>query len=102
MGVNSMGSVRAAVVLASTVIITRLNVQEFIFKVHHLTDVLIKWVNLNGLALNLKKTCYMVFSKRRIDLSSLQVRIDNTLIGCKTETGFLGVIVDEKLNWAGH
>ena len=63
---------------------------------------LIKWVYSNGLALNLKKTCYMVFSKRRVDLSSLQVRIDNTPIERKTEARFLGVIVDDKLNWASH
>ena len=44
----------------------------------------------------------MVFSKRRVDLSSLQVRIDNTPIERKTEARFLGVIVDDKLNWASH
>ena len=70
---------------------------------HTVSDqTLIKWVNSNGLALNLKKTCYMVFSKRRVDLSSLQVKIDNTPnpIEHNTEARFLGVIVDEKLNWA--
>ena len=44
----------------------------------------------------------MIFSKRRLDLSSLQVRIDNTLIERKTQARFLGVIVDDKLNWASH
>ena len=44
----------------------------------------------------------MIFSKRRIDLSSLQVRIDNTPIERKTEARFLGVIVDEKLSWSSH
>ena len=45
---------------------------------------------------------YMVFLERGVNLSSLQVRIDNTLIERKTEARFLGVIVDDKLNWASH
>ena len=86
----------------ANIIITGSNIQEIISKIDHLTDVLIKWVYSNGLALNLKKTCYMVFSKRRVDLSSLQVKIDNTPIERKTEARFLGVIVDDKLKWASH
>ena len=44
----------------------------------------------------------MIFTKRRVDLSSLQVRIDNTPIERKAEARFLGVIVDEKLSWSSH
>ena len=44
----------------------------------------------------------MVFSRKRIDPSLLQVKIDNTVIERKKEARFLGVIVDEKLTWAKH
>jgi hypothetical protein len=44
----------------------------------------------------------MIFSKKRIDLSSLQIRIDNTNIERKTEARFLGVIVDENLTCSTH
>lgn len=37
-----------------------------------------------------------------MDLSSLQIRIDNTNIERKTEARFLGVIVDENLTWSTH
>jgi len=40
----------------ANIIITGSNIQEIISKIDHLTDVLIKRVYSNGLALNLKKT----------------------------------------------
>ena len=64
----------------ANIIITGSNVLEIMTKINQLIDILIKWVYSNGLALNLKKTCYMIFSKRRVDLSSLHIRIDNTTI----------------------
>ena len=44
----------------------------------------------------------MIFSRRRIETTAFQVRIDNTVIERKTEAKFLGVIVDEKLTWSQH
>ncbi len=86
----------------ANIIITGSNMIEIQTQINYLTDILIRWVYANGLALNLKKTCYMIFTRKRIDLSSLQVRIDNTPIKRKTEARFLGVIVDEKLSWSSH
>jgi hypothetical protein len=39
----------------------------------------------------------MIFSKKRIETTALQVRIDDTVIERKTQAKFLGVIVDKKL-----
>ena len=86
----------------ANIIITGSSVLEIQTQINYITEILIRWVSSNGLALNLKKTCYMMFCKNRVDLSSLQVRIDNTPIARKTEARFLGVIVDEKLSWASH
>ena len=68
-----------------------------------MTDNLLKWVNYNGLALNLKKTHYMIFSRtnRQIDLPK-QLVISNIPIYRKQESRFLGVIIDESLNWNRH
>ena len=52
----------------------------------------------NGLILNLKKTNYMIFSTRRLSTES-DIKINNVSIERKREARFLGVIVDEKLNW---
>ena len=86
----------------ANIIVTGSNVQEVMEQIDLLTAELIHWVHTNVLALNLKKTCYMVFTKKNIDLSSLHIRIDNTPIERKSEAKFLGVIVDERLTWAAH
>ena len=86
----------------ANIIITGTDLQEIKDKVDTFSTMLMNWVDTNGLSLNLRKTCYMIFSKKRMDLSSLQIRIDNTNIERKTEARFLGVIVDENLTWSTH
>ena len=44
----------------------------------------------------------MLFSKRRIESTFIQWRIDSTPFERKTEARFLGVIADEKLTWTSH
>ncbi len=67
-----------------------------------ITTLLIKWVDSNGLALNYKKTFFMVFSNRKIDYSKIDVNIAGKEIKRVTEARFLGVIIDEKLTWSKH
>ena len=86
----------------ANIIITANSMQEILAKTNALVSKLVNWVNVNGLALNLKKTSYMLFSKRKIDTSSVHIRIDGTDIERKSEARFLGVIVDEKLSWTSH
>ena len=59
------------------------------------------WVDSNGLKLNLKKTNYIVFSRGRIH-TVRDIYIGNTLIKRVHEAKFLGVIMDDRLNWAQH
>ena len=86
----------------ANIIVTGTSLHEILTEVNCLVSKLVNWVNANGLALNLKKTSYMLFSKRRIESTSIQLRIDSTPIERKTEARFLGVIVDEKLTWTSH
>ena len=76
--------------------------EEVQLKLLQITSLLIKWVDSNGLALNLKKTHYMVFSNHRINYSKIDVNIAGTKIGRVAEARFLGVILDEKLSWSKH
>ena len=85
----------------ANIIITGKNMDEINEQINDLTNMLLTWVDSNGLALNLKKTNYMIFSRHRID-STYRIEIANTLIERKTESKFLGVIMDEKLNWSHH
>ena len=54
----------------------------------------------NGLKLNIKKTNYMIFSN--CEKHDISISISNTKIERKTSERFLGVIMDENLNWNAH
>ena len=61
-----------------------------------------KWLKANKLTVNLKKTMYMVFHRAKIKQTKQQVVIDNQDILLVNHTKFLGVIIDNKLNWTEH
>ena len=86
----------------ANILISGTTLEEIQFKANQLISRLVDWVGANGLSLNVKKTCYMIFTRKRIDFSGFNLSIDNTVIERKTEARFLGVIVDEKLTWQKH
>ena len=86
----------------ANIIITGESIEEIRVKLEQLTGGLLKWVDSNGLALNLKKTQYMIFSRSQQTNLASPLIIANTHIEHKTETRFLGVIVDDKLSWTKH
>ena len=86
----------------ANVIITGNNITEVDAQLRDLCKILLKWVDSNGLCLNLKKTKYMIFSRsRNLELLST-LKIANLPIERLTESKFLGVIVDENLTWSRH
>ena len=63
-------------------------------------DKLSIWFKANKLSLNLKKTKFMVFKPiQKRSIYNIQMSIDNQNIVEVKEKNFLGVIVDENLNW---
>ena len=85
----------------SNILITADSEAEAYTKLNDLSASLIKWVDTNGLFLNLKKTNYLLFSRsRKIDYQDVHIR--GTKIERKTEARFLGVIIDDKLTWSKH
>ena len=86
----------------TNIIITGNNITEVNAQLRDLCKILLKWVDSNGLCLNLKKTKYMIFSRsRNLELLST-LKIANLPIERLTESKFLGVIVDENLTWSWH
>ena len=85
----------------ANIIISGDSVDEINTKISLLTDSLVRWVGCNGLALNLKKTTYMLFSRKR-NVKIRDVLINNKKIEHVHEARFLGVIVDDKLTWSKH
>ena len=62
---------------------------------------LTKWLSINKLILNVKKTNYMVFTKRHLDIN-FDIKIGNESINCASSLKFLGVTIDNKLSWHEH
>ena len=59
------------------------------------------WLLANKLIINLQKTHLMLFTNRTRP-ASISLNIDDNVITEKAETKFLGVIVDNQLNWNAH
>ena len=59
------------------------------------------WLKVNKLSLNIKKTHYMVFTRKKRQIR-LNIKIDGHSIAEVQDTKFLGVYIDNKLNWKKH
>ena len=62
---------------------------------------LCKWFAVNKLSLNLSKTSYMLFRNRPPDVD-FNVFIEHERINRVHVTKFLGIYIDDKLNWKYH
>ena len=64
---------------------------------------IIDWLNVNKLSLNLKKTHYMIFRKRRAKIEvKNKLVINGTTISMVKKSKFLGVYIDENLLFKDH
>ena len=59
------------------------------------------WFGVNKLSLNVSKTNYMVFTNSKIP-PNIDISIQDYIIEKVNVTKFLGVLIDEKLNWKQH
>lgn len=76
-------------------------------KGNELLKCLYKYMILNKLHVNMSKCCYMHFKPRSASSDenrelNLELTIDGFTIKQCSQTRFLGVIIDEKLNWDAH
>jgi len=77
------------------------DVNELIEETNRDMDGIKKWLYANRLSLNIDKTCYVLISDNELkDLP--QVRIADRVINRVSQCKFLGVIIDEKLNFKCH
>ena len=62
-----------------------------------------KWLLANKLTINIQKTNFMILARKKIPLDdSISIRINNLSIDRVKSIKFLGVTINEKLNWANH
>ena len=63
----------------------------------------VDWLQLNRLSLNLDKTYFILFRRKRVKTSlSEDLIINNIKIGVTERTKFLGVIIDQNLSFQSH
>lgn len=60
---------------------------------------ILKWLNMNKLKLNIKKTEYMIVSKKKIITESNIIKIENKTLRRAENVKYLGVYLDESLNF---
>ncbi len=59
-------------------------------------------LQLNKLALNIKKSKYIIFHRIKINVQTLTLKIDNVIIERVAEFNFLGLTLDKHLTWKCH
>ena len=60
------------------------------------------WLVSNKLTLNLAKTHFMVFHKAKHKNLKVKIKINNHVIEQVEHTKFLGIVIDQKLDWSNH
>ena len=60
------------------------------------------WLDYNKLKVNIDKTKYMVFKQKNKHIQELNIRIKDTSISRVNKIKYLGLIIDENLNWQEH
>ena len=87
----------------ANIIITGANIHEIEKQFNELSTALCDWVNANGLALNVRKTKYMIFTRsRNLNVNNFHAKYNNIPVEKKSEACFLGVLMDDKLTWKHH
>ena len=62
----------------------------------------LEWLNANKLTLNVDKTFHILFHRRRIKIDNLKLTIGQGTLKQTSQCKYLGLIIDNKLNWAAH
>ena len=79
------------------------NLQKLLEVVSNELEKLKLWFDANKLSLNLKKTKFMIFGNKKIDLNTnVELMIDKVMLERVQENMFLGVIIDHKFSWKAH
>ena len=71
---------------------------EFVRMINAGLDQLQVWFSVNRLSRNITKTNYMFFGNRKLTVD-ISVKINKETINRVNVTKFLGVMIDDKLNW---
>ena len=86
----------------TSLLVTANDLHSLITSLNNALKYLCSWLKSNKLSLNTNKTFYMIFHRSRIKCdtdSTLDIIMDNSILRKTSYLKYLGVIVDQKLNW---
>jgi Txe/YoeB family toxin of Txe-Axe toxin-antitoxin module len=79
------------------------NINDVVNRINNELLSIVEWLKANRLSLNIDKTKYMIFKpKRQILSSNVEVKLSGFAIEEVTNIKFLGVVLDNKLNFKEH
>ena len=65
-------------------------------------DLLCNWLQSNKLSLNTQKTFFILFHRARLKDTNIVITMNGYAINRVNSLKYLGVIIDQKLNWIEH
>ncbi len=85
----------------TTLLLSSNNLDKLFENMNHELLLISAWFYDNRLSINLSKTNYLLFTNKHI-VNNRAIILNNNQIERKSNTKFLGVIIDDKLNWREH
>ena len=87
----------------TTILFQDKNLGDAILKAEKEFNKLLHWLNANKLSLNIKKTKVLIFdNKKQHNEPDVYINLGGTFIKPSSYTKFLGILIDNKLNWKEH
>ena len=84
------------------VILNNINNDDVESKINSELACINDWLKCNKLSLNITKCKYMIFHMPQKRINQLQLNIENTAIDRVKDFNFLGLTINEHLNWKSH
>jgi len=78
------------------------NISHIVYHLQQDLDSISAWCKKWGFRMNTDKTMGIVFSKKKLDISSIKLQIDKKWIIFKKDCKMLGVILDNHMTWKPH
>ena len=82
--------------------ISHTNINYLLTLMNQEMDKIQKWVITNKLTINISKTHYMIFHRRKLPLNLEPLSIGETVLERVSNTKFLGITIEDNLKWHKH
>ena len=84
------------------IIVNSSNENEVYEKANNILIKVKNWMKNNKLSINIGKSKYMVISNKKLSKGEIKISINDEIIEKVTNYKYLGIYIDNKLNWQKH